>query len=142
MHDQLRFWDGSKWTDYRSASPQGVPARRRNWRVAAVVAFVAIAGMALWLVLLGWAFGGPAIARIQGDVVSVRTVESGSREVCVDHVTDAGTNYGKHPDEPWASPQCWSGQLEGFIPAVGQCVILQAEGESDLLTVEHGEGCA
>jgi hypothetical protein len=53
-------------------------------------------------------------------------------------VTDAGSTYGdKSPRER----MCISGVHSGIRPQIGECVIIETEGESSKLQVEQASGC-
>jgi hypothetical protein len=138
---QLRYWDGTTWTEHRVPAPTQVRRPRRRWLITIAAVVVSVGLLVAAVSLYAWAQSDLAIARIRGNVISVQDVHDDSIEVCVESVTDAGTNYGKHPDEAWKSPQCWAGTLDGITPVVGQCVVLQAVGESSELTVEPAVGC-
>ena len=40
-----------------------------------------------------------------------------------------------------ATPSAGTGEVEGVVPTIGACVVLQAQGESSVLRVESAEGC-
>ncbi len=61
-----------------------------------------------------------------------------STMICIRDTVDAGGTYGNR--KPRAEV-CWDGILEGTLPSVGDCVILQTQGESSVLAVEKATGC-
>ena len=58
--------------------------------------------------------------------------------MCLRDTTDAGSTYG---DKQPRDSICWDGVLEGVVPTIGACVVLQAQGESSVLRVEPAQGC-
>lgn len=81
---------------------------------------------------------GPSIARLRGQVSSIEPAADGRTDVCIRDTTDAGSSGGAL--EPKAMV-CWDGELEGDRPEVGDCVILQTQGETDYLRVERADNC-
>ena len=105
------------------------------------IAVAAIAGAiaALALMILGfysWSTN-PAIARIRGQVTAVNAANE-STEICLSGVSDAGSTYGnKSPRER----ECWDGIAVGTEPRIGQCVVLEIQGEGAELKVARASGC-
>lgn len=102
---------------------------------------VAIIGAGvLWLLGMGVytaLIGNPAIARMKGEVVSVEPVEDHT-EICLAHPVDAGSTYG---DRSYAELECRNGIIAGVAPEVGECVIIESQGESSVIEVESGRLC-
>ena len=131
----LRWWDGGGWTDHRS-----MPTGQRRSRAPLRNILGVLGGLVVLIGLMSvFALAqSPAIARIRGEVTSVRDAGDSTTEVCVKNATDAGSNYGDKRDRPSA---CWAGTLEGVRPTIGDCVVLQTEGETSYLRVETANGC-
>jgi len=91
--------------------------------------------------LVSWAaLGGacsPAVARVSGVVTSTRSLPDGATSVCLQHVVDAGSNYG---DRRSRDDVCWSGTVKGTLPEPGSCITLQSIGEASELLIEQGGG--
>jgi len=100
-----------------------------RWLIAAV-----LIGLVVFVFL---AAGNPAIARIRGEVVSVDQVDE-RIEVCVVNPVDAGSTYG---DREFDSTECWSGDVSDGLPNLGDCVVLQTQGESSVLKVTPARAC-
>lgn len=98
---------------------------------------IATEGMLIEPAIFALVQGDSAIARRRGEATSVKSLSDGVSEVCIKNTTDAGGNYGDRKNLPSV---CWHGLLEGVSPAVGDCVILQVEGETSYLRVETAEG--
>jgi hypothetical protein len=133
---QLRYWDGRTWTDLRT--PPLPPASKGSR--APTIAVVAVASLLVVVASVGLyqCATNPAIARMRGVVTSVTEVPDRQVEVCIRDATDAGSTYGDRNDR---DSLCWDGFLEGMRPKVGDCVVLQAQGESATLKVEAATGC-
>ncbi len=66
---------------------------------------------------------GPSIARERGIVVSIDTPIGRTSKLCLANTVDAGSTYG---DRKGHRNVCWDGQLEGIVPHIGDCVVMQA----------------
>jgi hypothetical protein len=83
----------------------------------------------------------PAIYRARGTVVSVRAVDSKSAEVCLERaVKAAGSTYGTSPSN---GRICMDGIAEPpALPNIGDCVVLQQQGEGSVMKIEPADECA
>lgn len=104
----------------------------------ALSALAALSVLVASIALYAFVQGDPSIARARGLVASIRPVDDGRTEVCIRDTTDAGSSGGALEDRELV---CWDGALEGVGAAVGECVVLQTEGETDYLRVEKADGC-
>lgn len=70
-------------------------------------------------------------------MVSVTDLGDNGTEVCISGAVD--------PDdldrEDFESRECRDGFIEGEVPAEGDCVVLQTQGESSMLEVTRVSGC-
>jgi hypothetical protein len=80
------------------------------------------------------------IARERGTVLSIETPDLRGKgsTLCLANTVDAGSTYGARKGH---QKVCWSGNLEGIVPRVGDCVVMQVEAETSYLRVTGGEGC-
>ena len=79
----------------------------------------------------------PAIARVRGEVVTVNS-NGDETEICIKNASDAGSTYG---DKSVADKECLSGIVSGRLPAPGDCVQLQVQGEGSELKVSGTNDC-
>jgi hypothetical protein len=103
-----------------------------------LIALAAVAGLCAVVGIIAWSQSDSAIARRHGEVTSIKPEANGRTEVCIKNATDAGSTYGNRDAE---AAECWQGALEGVSASIGDCVVLQTEGETSYLRVETAEGC-
>lgn len=103
------------------------------WALIGVVGLLWALGLAVDVGFIG----NPAIARMRGNVSSVERVDD-EVKVCVSNPIDAGSTYG---DRTYSAVECWQGLVERREPHVGDCVVLQSQGESSELVVHDASGC-
>lgn len=82
----------------------------------------------------------PAIYRAKGTVVSVEPTTGREVKVCLERaIKAAGSTYGKPPAD---GRICLDGIADSpALPVVGECVILQVQGEGSALRIEPGTAC-
>ena len=82
----------------------------------------------------------PAIYRARGTVASVRAVDGERVEVCLEGaVKAAGSTYGKSPSD---GRICMDGIAEPpALPNIGDCVVLQHQGEGSVMKIEQADEC-
>jgi hypothetical protein len=107
---------------------------RRHARSATIAVAALIVGVATAC--------NPAIYRAKGTVVSVGPHEDATQVCLVRAIKAAGSTYGKLLKDGRICMNGFPIPAGVELPRVGDCVILQNQGESSELKIERATGCS